>query len=475
MSKNFVDRARIYVKAGNGGNGHSSFLREKYVAMGGPDGGDGGNGGSIIFRADENLNTLLDFKHRSHFKAGNGGHGGRKNCHGANADHVYIGVPVGTIVYDDSGERCLADLAYHGAEYVVAKGGRGGRGNVHFITADRKAPREYELGEPGDELWVRLELRVVAQVGIIGFPNVGKSTLLATVTDAQPAIANYPFTTLSPVLGVVERNYSRLILADIPGLIEGAAGGAGLGHDFLRHIARTRVLLHILDLTAVDADNPMANYAVIRRELVDYDPDLQYRPEVVAVNKIDEEGHEEALRALDMAMRKTGKRLHKISCLTGEGVEDLLAEVFEVVREAPSLPKMVIETAEPPAVDDFEVFDEDGIWVVRGVRVEKAVAMTDLDEEESLNRLQRRFNAWGVEDALTQAGAMPGDTVRIGKSEFAFEPKPAWLAEYEAEKSKAPDVRPSQAVRLEEKKQRRNERQSLAAMAGLRGRGKRKR
>lgn len=475
MSKNFVDRARIYVKAGKGGNGHSSFLREKYVAMGGPDGGDGGNGGSIIFRADENLNTLLDFKHRSHFRAGNGGNGGRKNCHGANAADVCIGVPVGTIVFDDSGEHCLADLSYHGAEYTAAKGGRGGRGNVHFITTERKAPREYELGEPGDELWLRLELRVVAQVGIIGFPNVGKSTLLATVTDAQPAIDNYPFTTLSPVLGVVERNYNRLILADIPGLIEGAAGGAGLGHDFLRHISRTRVLLHLLDITAVDAANPLANYAIIRRELEEYDPDLKFRPEVVAVNKIDAKGCEEALLALEQALRRQGKRLHKISCLRGDGIETLLAEVFEVVREAPSLPKMNVTMAEPPAVDDFEVFDEDGVWVVRGVRVEKAVAMTDLDEEESVNRLQRRFNAWGVEDALTQAGAMPGDTVRIGKSEFAFEPKPAWLAEYEAEKAKGPDMRPSQASRLEEKKQRCQERQSLAAMAGLRGRGKRKR
>ena len=475
MSKNFVDRARVFVKAGKGGNGHSSFLREKFVAMGGPDGGDGGDGGSVIFRADENLNTLLDFKRRSHFKAENGGNGGKKNCHGANAANVIVGVPVGTIVFDDSEEHCLADLSFHGAEYVVARGGRGGRGNTHFVTLERKAPREYELGEPGDEVWVRLELRVVAQVGIIGFPNVGKSTLLSTVTDAQPAIANYPFTTLSPVLGVVERNYNRVILADIPGLIEGAAEGQGLGHDFLRHISRTRVLLHLIDLTSVDSADPMAHYAIIRRELEEYDPELRFRPELVAVNKIDVEGHEEALQALERAMRRAGKRLHKISCVSGEGIETLLAELFEVVREAPTLPKIMVDVVAPPEVDDFEVSEEDGVWVVRGVRIEKAVAMTDLDEEESLNRLQRKINAWGVEDALAQAGAMPGDTVRIGKSEFAFEPKPAWLAEYEAAKAKSPDLRPSQVARLEEKKQRCNQRQSLAAMAGLRGRGKRKR
>ncbi|MBQ7568866.1 Obg family GTPase CgtA, partial [bacterium] len=407
--------------------------------------------------------------------AGNGGNGGRKNCTGANADDVYVGVPVGTIVYDDSGEHCLADLAFHGAEYVAAKGGRGGRGNVRFITTERKAPREYELGEPGDELWVRLELRVVAQVGIIGFPNVGKSTLLATVTDAQPAIANYPFTTLSPVLGVVERDYKRMVLADIPGLIEGAAEGAGLGHDFLRHISRTRVLLHMLDAAEIDPADPLAKYLAIRRELEQYDPDLISRPEVIAVNKIDIEGCEEALRCLERALRREGKRLHRISCISGTGVEGLLSELFEVVREAPSLPPMPIEALYAPDAYDFEVSSEDDVWVVRGVRVEKAVAMTDLDEEESVGRLQRRFDAWGVEDALIKAGAQPGDTVRIGKSEFAFEPKPAWLAEYESEKAKMPDMRPSQAIRLEEKKQRCQERQSLAALSGLRGRGKRKR
>ncbi len=475
MSKNFVDRARIFVKAGDGGDGHSSFRREKFVPLGGPDGGDGGDGGSVVFRADENRNTLLDFRHKSHFKAKCGGNGGKKNCHGANADNLVVGVPVGTIVFDDSEEHCLADLSYHGAEFVAAKGGRGGRGNTHFQTLERKGPREYELGEPGDERWLRLELRVVAQVGIIGFPNVGKSTLLSTVTDAQPAIADYPFTTLSPVLGVVERNYQRVILADIPGLIEGAADGAGLGHDFLRHISRTRVLLHMIDLSAVQADEPLRGYEIIRHELESYDEDLRRRPEVIAVNKIDIEGHEEALAALDKALRRQGKRLHKISCITGEGVEDLLAELFEVVREAPSLPKIQVKVEVKPEVDDFEVLAEDDVWVVRGYRVEKAVAMTDLDEEESLNRLQRKFNAWGVEDALTAAGAVPGDTVRIGKSEFAFEPTPVWVDSYETEKSQEPEVRPSQVVRLQEKQQRRNERQSLAAMAGLRGRGKRKR
>ncbi len=470
MSKNFIDRAKIFVKAGDGGRGALSFAREKFVPDGGPDGGDGGRGGHIFLQADENLNTLLDFRHRSHFKATKGGYGQSSNKHGANGKDLYIKVPLGTIVYDDKDNRCIADLTKHGDEIMVAKGGRGGRGNVHFVTMENHGPREHELGEPGDERWLRLELRVVAEIGIIGFPNVGKSTLLSTVTNAEPAIAPYPFTTLSPVLGVYERSYQRLVFADIPGLIEGAADGAGLGHDFLRHVDRTCVLLHILDLGTVDKNDPLKNYRAIRHELETYSEELGGRPEVVAVNKIDLPGKEEELAALEQAFIDMNKPLFEISCYDKAGLDALMSQLFQSVAEAPPLPQRLIQPDLPADPEDFEIFNEDGVWVVRGVRIEKAVAMTDMREDESVSRLQRRFVSWGVEDKLLEMGAQMGDTVRVGRTEFNFEPVPDWVEEYR--KSEEPDMRPSQKARLEEKKK--IKRVSLSDLAG-RGRGRRKR
>lgn len=470
MSKNFVDKTRVFVKGGDGGRGACSFAREKYVPLGGPDGGDGGRGGNVIFRADENLNTLLDFKRRAHFRAKPGGFGRSNNKNGANGQDLYVMVPVGTIVYDDAESRCIADLNTHGAEFVVAKGGRGGRGNTHFITAERRGPRDHELGEPGDERWLRLELRVVAQVGIIGFPNVGKSTLLSTVTNAEPAIADYPFTTLSPVLGVLERNYQRVVFADIPGLIEGAADGAGLGHDFLRHIDRTRVLLHMLDLGQVIPEEPLKNYLAIRKEIEQYSAELGHRPEIVAVNKTDLPDSADALASVEQAFAKLGKPLYKISCVSGSGLEELIKAVFVEVANSPDLPPRLIEPDVPAAPEDFTVSKEEGAWVVRGSRIEKAVAMTNLDEDESVARLQRRIVSWGIEDKLAEAGANPGDPVMIDGKEFSYDPAPVWLGN-DIEDDEV-EVRPSQKVRLENKKA---SRQSLATMAGMRGRGKRKR
>ena len=469
MSTNFVDQTRIFVKGGDGGNGCVSFLRQLFVPNGGPDGGDGGRGGHVVLQADENLHTLLDFKRRAHFKAPKGGfgRGGRKN--GAMGDDMLVKVPVGTLVFDDHEGRCIADLAFHGAQVVAARGGRGGRGNTHFVTAERRGPREHELGEPGEERWLRLELRVVAQVGIVGFPNVGKSTLLSKISNADPKIADYPFTTLAPVLGVVERDYRRAIFADIPGLIEGAAEGAGLGHDFLRHIDRTRVLLHLVDLGEVDPEEPLKNYDTIRREIESYSRELGHRPEVVAVNKIDLPDREEALHALERALARRGRGVFPVSCFTGQGLERLVDAVFRELSEAPPIPPRLIEPDVQAEPEDFQVTREDDVWVVSGRRVEKAVAMTNLDEEEAVGRLQRRLISWGVEKRLIEAGAHPGDTVRIGTSEFDFEPEPVWADHDHA--PQGPEVRPSQQVRLEEKK--RLHRVSLAQQAGLRGRGRR--
>lgn len=470
MSTNFVDQTRIFVKAGDGGRGCVSFESVAYKPVGGPDGGDGGRGGSIYLEADENLHTLMDFKRRAHFKAekGTSGRGSRKT--GASGDEMVLKVPVGTLIFDAEEGRCLADLDKHGARALVARGGRGGRGNIHFASIDHHAPRTHELGEPGEERWLRLELRVVAHVGIIGFPNAGKSTLLSKVSNADPKIADYPFTTLNPILGMVQLDdYRRAIFADIPGLIEGAAAGAGLGHDFLRHIDRTRVLLHLIDLGDVDPVDPLAGYLTIRREIETYSEDLGRRPEVVAVNKIDLPDTEEALRALERELARRGKGVFPISAAHGQGLDRLMEALFRELAAAPPLPPRLLEPDVEPEVGDFHILREDGVWVVRGKRIEKAVAMTNLDEDEAVERLQRRIISWGIEEQLAKAGAKVGDTVRIGKEEFDFEPEPVWAEHGEVRQ----DLRPSQGPRLEERA--RLQRESLAQQAGLRGRGKRKR
>ncbi len=471
MSRNFIDKARIFVQGGKGGRGACSFDRQKYVPMGGPDGGDGGKGGDVILVASHQASSLLDFKHRSHFKAKPGGYGRSSNKTGAGGADLRVPVPVGTLVYSDPEGRLLADLKEEGQEFIVAKGGRGGRGNVRFVTEINNGPRDHELGEPGVERWVRLELRVVAQVGIIGFPNAGKSTLLAAVTNARPAIADYPFTTLCPVLGVWEHNYQSVVLADIPGLIEGAAEGAGLGHDFLRHISRTRVLLHLVSLAEIDKEAPLAKYDQIRHELAQYDPELAQRPEVVALTKIDlAPEKEEELAAIEAAAQARGLELNLVSAFSHQGLKELMLKVYYALQQSPPLPELEIEPEVEPAPEDFTITREEDGWHVDGVRLNKLVRMTNLSEDESINRLQRRFNAWGVERRLGEMGAQPGDPVFIAGCEFNYEPTPVWMDGVEPDYE--PDVRPSQKARLQDKKP--PKRQSLAALAGLKGRSKRK-
>jgi GTP-binding protein len=337
-----VDQARIYVKAGDGGNGAMSFRREKFVPKGGPDGGDGGHGGDVRLRVKQNLTSLLPFKFKAHFKAGSGQQGGGRNMHGKNGKTLHVDVPPGTIVYDDATGEPLADLTDPGEEYVVAKGGKGGLGNQHFKSSTRQAPRIAELGEPGDDRWVRLELRIIADVGLVGLPNAGKSTLLAASSAAKPKIADYPFTTLQPNLGVVQLGGpggQTYVMADVPGLIEGAAGGSGLGHEFLRHITRTKALVHVLDASGgLEERDPIADFETINTELGDYDPELIERPMVVVLNKIDIPEAQANLPRLRSYLSERKYEVFEISAVTGEGVPALLNRVGAILREIAERP-----------------------------------------------------------------------------------------------------------------------------------------
>ncbi|HEY8475988.1 MAG TPA: GTPase ObgE [Chloroflexota bacterium] len=412
-----VDEARIYVKAGDGGNGVVSFRREKYVPRGGPDGGDGGRGGSVFLRADPNVNTLYAFRYKRHFKAERGGHGQGKKKHGKAGEDLIIAVPVGTVVKAEEG--VLADLARPGDMVLVARGGRGGLGNTHFATASNRAPRVAQRGEPGEERWIDLELKVLADVGIVGYPNAGKSSLLAAISRAQPKVAAYPFTTLAPNLGVTTVGETQFVAADIPGLIAGAHRGVGLGHRFLRHVERARVLLHLLDGSVED---PVATYDQVRQELGLHNPDLLKKPEVVAVNKIDLPDARARFPELRRRLEERGIAPLAISALTGEGVPELLERLRETLAAAPTppAPPTVRVYRLEPRDEGFVVEREDGAFRVRGRRVERLVAMTDLDNPEALRLLHRELERMGVTEALEQAGVEPGNTVRIGKAELEW-------------------------------------------------------
>ena len=418
-----VDEAKLFVASGKGGDGMVSFRREKYVPLGGPSGGDGGRGGDVVLQTDANLNTLYRFRKRVHYKARPGGKGGSSKKTGAAAETLVVRVPQGTVVRDAATGGLIADLVGPDAKVVVAPGGRGGRGNAHFRSSSNQAPRMAEKGEPGVERWITLELKMIADVALVGLPNAGKSTLLSVVSNAKPKIADYPFTTLEPNLGTVVYDNLDLVFADIPGLIEGAHLGIGLGHSFLRHVQRTSLIVHILDGAAAD---PLADYNQIRAELALYDERLAERPEILVVNKIDLPDAREYLELLNESFAERGIQAPlAISALTRENVDRLIQAVFEL---SASLPKQRAQPHEEEPTyalgegDDlaFELDVSDGVYYIRGDRIERAAAMTYWDYEEAVLRFQKTLEATGIAAALEQAGVKSGDTVFIGDFELEW-------------------------------------------------------
>lgn len=418
----FVDEVKIYVRSGKGGDGMVHFHREKYVAHGGPDGGDGGRGGDVFLEVRPTLNTLSSFRYKSRFHADDGGKGGPDNMSGRSSKELVIPVPPGTLVYDDATGELLADLVEPGQRFLVAKGGRGGRGNQHFATSNRQAPRIAEKGEPGEERHMRLELKLIAHIGIVGMPNAGKSSLLAAVTNAKPKIANYPFTTLEPNLGVVELDMdTTMILADIPGLVEGAHMGVGLGDAFLRHIQRTRVLIHVIDGTGED---PLADFSQINSELALFDPTLGEKPQVVAFNKMDMPEAQERWPKVKAALEEHGYEPMAISALTRENLTPLLWRAHELLQTAPQ-PQPVVQTmpvyrpeADPRAFTIERT--DDGGYRVRGESIERAAKMTYWEESAGIVRFQRLIETLGIDHALRKAGIQEGDTVYIGDYELEW-------------------------------------------------------
>jgi GTPase len=416
----FIDEAKIYVKSGKGGDGAVHFRREKYIPRGGPDGGDGGRGGSVIIKASSKLNTLYEFQHLHRFAAPDGKPGARSDRTGRSADDLVIRVPQGTIIYDDDLGQVLADLVQPDQEIVLCKGGRGGRGNARFANSRDQAPRMAEKGAPGEERNLRLELRLIADVGIIGVPNAGKSTLLAAITNARPKIADYPFTTIEPNLGVVNLDDERtLILADIPGLIEGAHSGIGLGFEFLRHIQRTRVLIHLLDGLA---DDPLLDYAQINSELALFDPDLAKKPQVVAVNKMDLPDVQERWATIQKKLKKKGITAQAVSAATGLNLKAILSRAYDLLQEVQLTPP---EAALPlyQAQEDPRKYAIQRIqsgWRVSGVSIERAAAMTYWDNAASIRRFQRILKTLGIDEALRKAGVKEGDMVSVGEYELEW-------------------------------------------------------
>ena len=418
----FVDKARIIIKAGNGGDGCSSFHREKYVSHGGPDGGDGGRGGNVIFLADENMSTLLDFKFARHFRAQNGENGRGKMQFGKKGEDIIIKVPVGTRVRDLESGKIIADMNKAGREKIVLHGGRGGKGNAKFATPTRQSPRYAQNGQRTKEYEVELELMTIADVGLIGLPNVGKSTILSVVTSAKPKIANYHFTTLTPNLGVVKRYDKSFVVADIPGLIEGAAEGAGLGHDFLRHIERTRLLVHVLDISGSEGRDPIEDYKQIRKELADYSPKLTELPELIAANKMDITGAEDYLEFLREELEGANVEIFPVSAATAKGFEPLLDRILALLETLPSTREFAEDDIiEAPQYDwKFEITQEDGVFVVTGGIVDYILDTTNADDEESMRRFQKFLDSEGIINALRENGANEESVIRLGEWDFDF-------------------------------------------------------
>lgn len=435
----FHDTAKIYIKSGDGGRGVVSFRREKYAPLGGPDGGDGGHGGDIILRVDDQMATLQHFRYRQHFKAENGQPGRGQKMAGKDGEDLYIDVAPGTTAYDDETNEILADLTEPGETAILLKGGKGGLGNVHFKSSIHQAPRMAELGEPGQELWIRLEMKVIADVGLVGFPNAGKSTLLAAASAARPKIADYPFTTLQPNLGVVEvggRLGNTFVIADIPGLIEGAAEGVGLGHEFLRHVERTRLLAHIVDGSGgLEGRDPLHDFDTITREVASYSEELGSKPRVVVINKIDIPEAQENAAILRMELEERGETVFEISGVTGEGVKELMEALSQRLAEIPK--------PERPTVDAERVYTLDSIdeqawhaerlsqhhFRISGVNLERRFHMTDFQMEEAAERFQRMLELWGISNRLEEMGIEPGDIVHIADDELVWD-QAALDAEY---------------------------------------------
>ncbi|NLU09986.1 MAG: GTPase ObgE [Tepidanaerobacter acetatoxydans] len=419
----FVDNAKIYVKAGDGGNGVVAFRREKYVPRGGPSGGDGGRGGDVILMVDSSLSTLMDFKYKIHYKAKRGEHGQGSNKFGRSAEDLVINVPPGTIVKDAETGEVLADLVENGESFVVAKGGRGGRGNARFTSSVHRAPDFAEKGEPGEERWIVLELKLIADVGLIGFPNAGKSTLLSRMTSAKPKIADYPFTTLSPNLGVVDPGLGKgnsFVLADIPGLIEGAHEGQGLGYEFLRHVERTRLLVHVLDMSGIERD-PLEGFYAINQELVKYSKELSEKPQVVVANKMDLPKAQENYERIKPIIEKSGYTIMPVSGATGHGIKQLLQYIGEMLSKIPKAePVEHIKQYRIIEEEPFKISKGGQVFYISGKTVERLVAMTDLENESAVKRLQRTFKRMGIDNELKAQGIKPGDTVKIGNIEFYY-------------------------------------------------------
>ena len=420
----FADRAKIYIRSGKGGDGHVSFRREKYVPNGGPDGGDGGHGGSVIFEVDEGLNTLTDFRHIRKYSAEDGEQGGKRNCRGKDGKDIIIKVPEGTVIKELESGKIIADMSGDNRRQVILSGGKGGNGNQHYATSTMQAPKYAQPGQPAKELNLFLELKVIADVGLFGFPNVGKSTLLSRVTNARPKIANYHFTTLNPNLGVVDLDDGKgFVIADIPGLIEGASEGVGLGHEFLRHIERTKVLIHLVDAASTEGRDPIADIYAINKELEAYNADIAHRPQVIAANKIDAiytEDGEDPVAKIRAEFEPKGIKVFPISAVSGQGLSELLycvSDMLADINEAPTVfepefnPDVDIVTGNEPYSVEYN--EKDNEYVVEGPRIEKMLGYTNLDSERGFQFFQKFLKENGILDELEALGIQEGDTVRM--------------------------------------------------------------
>lgn len=424
----FADSAKIFIKSGKGGDGHVSFRRELFVAAGGPDGGDGGRGGDIIFEVDKGINTLNDFRHIRKYVAESGEEGGKRLCHGKDGEDLIIKVPEGTIIRDDVSGKVIADMSNGHNREVVLRGGRGGKGNKQYATATMQVPKYAQPGQEARELWVNLELKVIADVGLVGFPNVGKSTLLSRVSNAKPKIANYHFTTLNPNLGVVDlEGADGFVIADIPGLIEGASEGVGLGHEFLKHIERTKVIIHMVDAASTEGRDPIDDINKINEELRKYNEELMTRPQVIAANKIDViyPGDEDPIEKLRQEYEPKGIKVYPISAVSGKGIKELLYAVRKlldtldpepVVFEREYFPEEMYDETEPINV----YMEKEGVYVVEGPRIDRMLGYTNIDDEKGFAFFQKFLKDNGIIDQLVELGINEGDTVKLGYFEFDY-------------------------------------------------------